>query len=225
MAMPFETALRLVEIGLALAILQRAAEHIALGDRAIFAAQAVAAVVLVVGAFRAEAALALWLAGLWQLHRFRGPYNGGADKMVLLSLTCLALAHWVPVAQEVALAYLAVQLVLSYFVSGWVKVKNPDWRDGTALAEVFALSAYPASNALRGLAAYPGLMRWGSFAVIGFELAFPIALFSSATLLGALALAAVFHTANACLFGLNRFLWAWLAAFPALIWFQDRIFG
>ena len=40
----------------------------------------------------------------------------------------------------------------------------------------------------------------------------------SVSLFGALALAAVFHTANACLFGLNRFLWAWLAAFPALIW-------
>jgi hypothetical protein len=40
-----------------------------------------------------------------------------------------------------------------------------------------------------------------------------------------LALAAAFHLANACLFGLNRFFWVWLAAYPSLIWLQHRIFG
>jgi hypothetical protein len=35
--------------------------------------------------------------------------------------------------------------------------------------------------------------------------------------------AAAFHLANACLFGLNRFLWIWLAAYPPLLWFQERV--
>jgi hypothetical protein len=33
-----------------------------------------------------------------------------------------------------------------------------------------------------------------------------------------MALAACFHLANAALLGLNRFLWVWVAAYPALYW-------
>lgn len=56
-----------------------------------------------------------------------------------------------------------------------------------------------------------------------FELAFPLALATRPTLVAALALAALFHLANACLFGLNRFFWTWLAVYPALIWLQGRL--
>jgi hypothetical protein len=38
-----------------------------------------------------------------------------------------------------------------------------------------------------------------------------------------LAIAAVFHLTNAVVFGLNRFLWAWLAAFPALLFWVERL--
>ena len=36
-------------------------------------------------------------------------------------------------------------------------------------------------------------------------------------------LATLFHLGNALLFGLNRFFWIWLAAYPALLWFQQRV--
>jgi hypothetical protein len=51
--------------------------------------------------------------------------------------------------------------------------------------------------------------------VIAFECAFPLALID-ARLLSLLGIA--FHVVNARVLGLNRFLWAWLAAYPAL-WF------
>jgi hypothetical protein len=38
-----------------------------------------------------------------------------------------------------------------------------------------------------------------------------------------LTLAALFHFVNACLFGLNRFFWIWLAAYPSLLWLQQRV--
>ena len=31
-------------------------------------------------------------------------------------------------------------------------------------------------------------------------------------------LGALFHFVNACRFGLNRFFWFWLAAYPSLLW-------
>jgi hypothetical protein len=63
-----------------------------------------------------------------------------------------------------------------------------------------------------------------SWAVISFELLFPLALLTHLTLIIGLAIAAIFHFANACLFGLNRFFWIWLAAYPSILWLQHRIF-
>ncbi|MFK7944452.1 MAG: HTTM domain-containing protein [Paracoccaceae bacterium] len=160
------------------------------------------------------------------LHRYDGPYNGGADRMTLLVLVCLSLAHLLPDGDwaELALAYLAFQLVFSYALSGWVKLRNPDWRSGRALVDVFLFSAYPVSEALRGLSDRTRLLFVASWSVIGLEIFFPLALFHPWLLAIALGLTVVFHIANACVFGLNRFLWAWLAAYPSLIWFQARIF-
>ncbi|MBF9035723.1 HTTM domain-containing protein [Rhodobacterales bacterium HKCCE2091] len=222
--MTLETALRLLDIGLALAVLQRGAEH-AGREPLLFLPQLALAAGLLAGAWPAAMLAGMWALGLAQLARFRGPYNGGADKMLLLGLTCTAAARLLPGMADVAVAYLAVQVVLSYAVSGWVKLRNPDWRNGTALSEVFGFSAYPVSSDLRALGSRPRLMAVASAAVIGFELAFPLALLTAPTLFAALAMAAAFHLANAVLFGLNRFLWAWLAAYPAVIWFQGRILG
>ena len=114
-------------------------------------------------------------------------------------------------------------MVLPYFISGRVKQGNPDWRRGVALRDVFAFSAYPVSEGLRGYARRPRLMLAMSWAVILFELAFPASLLHPDLLIAALVAALAFHLANACLFGLNRFVWAWLAAYPSLIWLQDRV--
>jgi hypothetical protein len=59
--------------------------------------------------------------------------------------------------------------------------------------------------------------------VILFELAFPLTLLSQEALIAGLVIAAVFHLANAALFGLNRFFWTWLAVYPAILWLQDRL--
>lgn len=167
----------------------------------------------------------LLLVGLWQLHRYQGPYNGGSDRMGLLVLVCLLLSHLAPTSflQSMALGYLALQLLLSYFISGWVKIINPEWRSGLALVDVFRFSAYPVSESLRNWANHPRLLLVMAWSVMIFELLFPFALLTPVSLYVALALAALFHFANACLFGLNRFFWIWLAAYPSIIWFQARI--
>ena len=227
--MTFEVSLRLIEVLLGFAIAQQSAEHMMreMDSRAIFALRLMCGVLLMTGIATLPVLLALVMIGLWMLHRFNGPYNGGSDKMTTLVLWCLTAAHLAPTGfwSEMCLAYLGLQLVLSYFVSGQVKITNPAWRNGHALTDVFAFSAYPVAENLRHLAQRPALMRVGSWAVIGFEVLFPLSLLHPFALFGALAVAAGFHFANACLFGLNRFFWAWISAFPALIWLQARIFG
>ena len=123
-----------------------------------------------------------------------------------------------------AFGYLSLQLILSYLISGWVKVINPDWRSGRALRDVFQFSAYPVSESLRQWFKSPRLLFYMSWAVMLFELIFPFSLISNTSLIIALAIAAIFHFSNACLFGLNRFFWIWIAAYPSILWFQSRLF-
>lgn len=228
--MSFETARMLVGLFVALALMQQAAEHVFAarrGDRILFAARAALSLPLAAGAAPGWAALALVIHSLRVLQRHDGPYNGGADRMTLLCLICLAAAHLAPEPRwrELALGYLAVQVTLSYVMSGWVKIVNPDWRSGRALADVFAFSAYPVDERLRGLADRRRLLCALSWAVILLELLFPLGFLHPAALIVVLAAAAAFHLANACLFGLNRFFWAWIATYPSLLWLQDRLVG
>ena len=225
--MTLDSAIRLSEIIMALAFLQQSAEHLTgfRAERIVSGLRIVMCVILLSGVASAWALLALLLLGWITLHRFQGPYNGGSDRMSLLILTCLCAARWAPtpVLQETIYAYLGFQLVMSYFMSGWVKLKNPDWRSGEALCDVFRFSAYPVSTRLRDWARAPRILTLLSWGVILFEVLFPLSLLTQSTLIAALVLAASFHFSNACLFGLNRFFWIWLSAYPAILWLQDRV--
>ena len=225
--MNFEEAIRLTEILVGCAFIQQSLEHIksSSNEKIIFLPRLILSIVLVTGFYTSWILILLFILSLVILNRFQGPYNGGADRMSLLILICLLLTHLAPNQywKEVAFGYLALQLVLSYFISGWVKIVNSDWRNGSALRDVFEYSAYPVSQSLRGWAKSPRLLLLMSWLVMLFELIFPLSLFSQQTLIFALVVAAGFHFANACLFGLNRFFWIWIAAYPSILWFQLRL--
>lgn len=227
-AMNLDLVIRITEILLALAFIQQSAEHMHAknGERILFMPRIALSVLLLFGFQAPWVCLALIIHALLILKRFQGPYNGGSDRMSLLILFCLCLAEFTTNSgwQEYAFGYLALQLILSYFISGYVKIVNPDWRSGRALQDVFHFSAYPVSESLRDWAKHPRLLCVMSWIVMLLELLFPLILLSQPALIAGLVIAAAFHLANACLFGLNRFLWVWLAAYPSIIWFQDRVF-
>ena len=225
--MTLEACIHLTQILMALAFIQAGLEHLTgpADLRTIHALRIGLSLGLLAGLCPLAMLTGIALTSLWLLHRFDGPYNGGSDKMGLLILFMLLLAELVrdPVWQERIIAYLGFQVIMSYFISGQVKIANPDWQSGAALRDVFAFSAYPVSEELRQLADRPQLMRAASWAVMLFEILFPLALLDQRLLLAALIIAALFHLVNACLFGLNRFFWIWPAAYPALIWLQARL--
>ncbi len=226
--MSLDLALRLTEILLGLAFLQQSLEHLHApkDEQRLFFPRIVLSVLLLLGFYTQWVCLGLVLLGLFILKRFQGPYNGGSDRMSLLILCCVSLVHFMPALrwQEYVFGYLALQLALSYFISGWVKIVNPEWRSGRALQDVFCFSAYPVSESLRGWADRPRLLLLMSWAVMLFELLFPFTLLTQTTLIIGLVIAAIFHFGNALLFGLNRFFWIWLAAYPSILWLQHRIF-
>jgi len=224
----FDDAVRWTEVLLGFAFAQQSLEYIKSIDRArtFFVVRFILATLLFLGFQTTWVLLVLFVMALMMLHRFQGPYNGGSDRIGLLVLCCLCLAHVAPTQywREVAFGYLALQTVLSYFMSGWVKVVNSEWRSGQALSDVFQFSAYPVSESLRGWANYPRVLFVMGWCVILFELLFPLSLFSMPLLIGALVVAATFHFTNASIFGLNRFFLIWIAAYPSLLWIQGRLF-
>jgi hypothetical protein len=225
--MTIDGTLRLSEILLAVAFVQQAIEHLAgpPRHRNLFIAQVVLAVGIGVGVATVVLEGLLVVVSLRLIQRFDGPYNGGSDRLRLLVLFMLWVCRLapIPIVQRGALGYLAAQVALSYAMAGWAKLANGHWRRGEALRDVFAYSVYPVSEALRGWAGRPRLLFVLSWTVMLFEALFPLSLAHETTLQIALATALLFHLGNACVFGLNRFLWIWLAGYPSLFWFQQEI--
>lgn len=152
--------------------------------------------------------------------RFRGSYNGGSDSMLLVVTVSIALARTSPALERVALGYCAAHLVLSYLLAGVAKMGDRAWRDGRALAILVELPQYRVPRTIAALVR--PLSSIGSWAILVFELAFPLAFASPIACTILLCMGAAFHVANAITFGLNRFLWAWIAAYPALLYWVQR---
>jgi hypothetical protein len=239
----------LAAVATAVAALELLAVHRALGERGVFAwsvlrrelafapvpIRAIADAIfgsrgtIVVIALQLAAAIALpvfdqaaWLALACTFAiavRFRGTYNGGSDAMLVVVLLGLAIARsgW----PRAGLAYIAAQLVLSYAIAGLAKLGDPRWRRGDAFAILVALPAYGVPKRLATLLARPAIGRVSAYATLAFECGFPIALVNHTACIAALAVGAAFHLGNAIVFGLDRFWWTWLAAYPAL-WFTAR---
>jgi hypothetical protein len=160
--------------------------------------------------------------------RFRGLFNGGSDYMTVHVGLALAVSHaasGAPTWVDGALGWIALQTLLSYGVAGAVKVRSSAWLDGTALAGFVGSDRYAAPAALRACVARPGMARAASLAVIAFELSAPAVLLlpSRAAVVAWLGAALCFHVVNAWALGLNRFVFAWLAAYPAVLFWATRL--
>ena len=61
--------------------------------------------------------------------------------------------------------------------------------------------------------------------MLAFECSAPIVLVDPTVCVAWLAIGAAFHLVNAVVFGLDRFLWTWLAAYPALLYWVSELRG
>jgi hypothetical protein len=158
--------------------------------------------------------------------RFRGTFNGGSDSMsvvVLLALSLTAAFGGSARAANAGLGYVCVQLVFSYFIAGTVKVAKPAWRSGEALSTLLKTNRYGTPDWLQRLVARPAIAMAAAWLVIAFECAFPVSLLGPQVALPLLNVGMLFHVGNVLAFGLNRFFFAWLAAYPSLLYFSAAL--
>ncbi len=167
-------------------------------------------------------ACVLTLAGLALALRFRLPIGlDGSDQMLSIVLVTVALAHVVDseTGRVLCLAFLACQACLAYATSGWLKLADPLWRDGTYLGRVLSSTTFGHPRLGAFLLRNRRAARLLTAAMLGFE-----CLFFAGVLLGgpaavvAIACGVAFHLATAVFMGLNTFVWAFVATYPA-VWF------
>lgn len=154
---------------------------------------------------------ALWLSTVLIAIRMRGTFNGGSDVMTAVVLACLALGN-----TQFGIYYLAVQVAGSYVVAGFVKLKNAEWRNGTALPHFMQAQTYGAPKWAQILVSKRFLSVSLSWFIILFECSFPIAFLSRELCALYLCLGLGFHLMNFFILGLNRFFWIWLSAYPVI---------
>ena len=167
--------------------------------------------------------LVLFVSNILVLIRWRGAFNGGSDFLTLVVLTGLLIAQLVGAFGDVVLGwqaglwYIAIQAITSYFMSGWVKIMRREWRSGAAMT-IFLNAAIYGPMSESHLLRNRGVALLGSWAFIVWECCAPLALVSPELATVFCAVAGVFHFLVFWFFGLNRFFWAWLASFPAILW-------
>lgn len=140
--------------------------------------------------------------------RYRGTYNGGSDMITLMTLLGLSISYSFTEATSTrafGLFFIAVHAMSSYFLSGVYKLKQVSWRDGTALT-TFIKKNWPRP-----------LMKILSLGVLCFEVGSPLSLVNLKLTYAFITLAFFFHALNAAFLGLTRFLWAWAATWPAIL--------
>ena len=126
--------------------------------------------------------------------------------------------------QNIGIWFIALQSCLSYLSAGVSKLVSKKWRDGSAAFLIFNTCSYGTqglANVLRDSHTNRLLMCWG---VIVFECLFPLCLIApEPVLLTFLACGVFFHLCNAVFMGLNTFLWAFAATYPAIIYCHNQL--
>jgi hypothetical protein len=145
----------------------------------------------------------------------------GSDQMSLLMFVAVAISKLFPGdvhVAEASLWFIAIQGCLSYFVAGIAKLISPVWRSGEAVRRVLGTRTYGSRTSASLVRDREGVCIVLSWSVILFECSFPLALAFGVLGFAVFAVLGIFfHVANAVTMGLNTFIWAFVATYPAIL--------
>ncbi|UOF00644.1 HTTM domain-containing protein [Bdellovibrio reynosensis] len=153
--------------------------------------------------------------------RFRGNLNGGSDMMTVVVLTGLLISLFATTElwQKLGMIYISIHLIFSYFKAGYKKILEIEWRTGKALSIFLNQSIFPDVKMFSAWLKSAPLVALGiSWLILLFELSSPLVLVNPSWVYIYAGAAIVFHFINYLTFGLNRFFWMWLSAWPAVFY-------
>ncbi|MEU7061006.1 hypothetical protein [Streptomyces sp. NPDC046197] len=159
--------------------------------------------------------------------RLHSPFGGdGADQLQQVINVVLAATGTFQdddKARDVAMRALALETTISYVASGVVKLVSPVWLSGEAFSGVVRTHNYGDPHVYQLVHKYPllgKLVTWGTVAAeIGFPLVFVLPKPAAKAYLGSMTL---FHLGIGQVMGLNRFVLAFGATHPAILYTLTR---
>jgi hypothetical protein len=152
--------------------------------------------------------------------------SDGSDQMetIVLAGLCAALALFPAKWANLGIAFIAAESALSYCASGVSKVFSRSWMSGDAAFRIFNTYTYGNGFTASALRRYPRAARPLCWLIVAYECAFPLCLILPPKIaLAILVLGVLFHVLNALVMGLNKFLWAFVATYPALFYCNREI--
>jgi hypothetical protein len=150
-------------------------------------------------------------------HRMSSDGSDHAAFMVQVG-TALARAGATPAAKDAGLWFIALTTAMAYTAAGAAKAVSPGWRTGDAVLGVVRLRGYGDPAIARLLERVPHAGRVLEAAVVALECGFPLAFAHRRVAWAVVGSSLAFHLANARVMGLNRFLTAFAATYPAVLY-------
>lgn len=152
----------------------------------------------------------------------------GADQMTVLICAAVAVATLIPSpnAPLLALMFLTAQIGLAYATAGVAKLWSPAWMREGVLARILNTETYGHRLAARFLSTHRRVDRAMSAGIGVMEVAIPLLCLmpSHASLIIALSIGFSFHLGCALLMGLNNFVWAFVATYPAIYFLHCYVY-
>jgi hypothetical protein len=152
----------------------------------------------------------------------RLPLTKGADsQLTLITYAAISLTLFsdTPAAAAYCLYFLTLQLCLAYFAAGFHKLRCPEWRSGYALPGILSTRLFGSPAIAAWLDRRMWLARPLSLVTIVWEVSFPVVLIAPRGIgLLYFSCGVLFHISTAFTMGLNKFIWAFFALYPAVIY-------
>ena len=150
-----------------------------------------------------------------------------ADRLLLVVMAALwirELCSDSELASDACLLFVALQSCLSYITPGILKLRAVDWRSGAALHSILCHPVFGHAGLAAMAKRHPRRSKICLRSVILIQIAFPAGmLLSPAVCLACIIAAAVFHAMSAIFMGLGRFVPAWAATYPAVLYVATGI--
>ena len=150
----------------------------------------------------------------------------GSDQMFLVIFTA-GLIGWLGADTDVidiAVIYIACQLILAYLIAGVAKAWSPIWRNGRALGALLDTIGLGRPRLAAVLQRHEAVSVSACWCVIVFECLGPALVLVGVR--GAwcfIVVSGLFHVGIACIMGLNSFVWAFGATYPAVLLLAGRV--
>jgi|SRR5271166_3761434 len=152
--------------------------------------------------------------------------SDGSDQMEimvlvgLLSTLCLLSSK----AAQLGIWFIALQSALAYLASGISKLFSKSWMTGEAAFKIFNTYTYgiaPVASFFKHVTIASAPACWS---IIAYECSFPLSLFAPLSIVWTiLILGVLFHAFNALVMGLNKFFWAFVSTYPAIVYCNQEM--